>query len=84
MANRESFGWRYEPQYDPNPRDPDAVPPEVRAYLRGENFVWEGTEHLPGFKDTCIKLLAGVLETGCRLVRILPFPLTSRRSILTQ
>lgn len=36
---REAFGWRYAPQYDPQGRDPDAVPKEVKPYIRGEEFV---------------------------------------------
>jgi len=27
------------------------VPEEVKPWLRGEEFVWEETSHLPGFKD---------------------------------
>ena len=72
VDNRESFGWRYEPQHDPDPKDPDAVPAEVWPYIRGENSVWEGTEHLPGFKDRCILYWQDCLKLSQRLVRILP------------
>ncbi|KIW78832.1 hypothetical protein Z517_08671 [Fonsecaea pedrosoi CBS 271.37] len=67
---RESFSWRYEPQYDPDPKDPDAVPPEVQPYIRGENYVWEGTDHLPGFKRDCIAYWQECLKLARRLVRI--------------
>ena len=36
---RESFSWRYEPQYDPDPKDPKDVPTEVWPYIRGEQYV---------------------------------------------
>lgn len=67
---REAFSWRYEPQYDPDPKDPNAVPPEVQPYIRGENYVWEGTSHLPDFKDECITYWQECLKLARRLVRI--------------
>ncbi|EXJ72836.1 uncharacterized protein A1O5_03984 [Cladophialophora psammophila CBS 110553] len=67
---RESFSWRYEPQYDPDPKDPDAVPAEVRPYIRGENYVWEGTEHLAGFKKGCIAYWQECLKLARRLVGV--------------
>jgi isopenicillin N synthase-like dioxygenase len=67
---RESFSWRYEPQYDPDPKDPEDVPAEVRPYIRGEGYVWEGTEQLPNFKDGCITYWQECLKLARRLVRI--------------
>jgi len=67
---REAFGWRYAPQYDPEGRDPDAVPEEVKPYIRGEEFVWEGTSHLPGFKEGCITYWQECLKLARRLVKI--------------
>lgn len=67
---RESFSWRYEPQYDPDPKDPDAVPLEVQPYIRGEKYVWEGTSHLPGFKDGCIAYWQECLKLARKLVGI--------------
>lgn len=67
---REAFSWRYEPQYDPDPKDPNAVPPEVQPFIRGENYVWEGTEDIPGFKDGCITYWQECLKLARRLVRI--------------
>jgi isopenicillin N synthase-like dioxygenase len=52
---RESLGWRYSPQYDPDPKPFDAIPQEVKPWIRGEEFVWEGTSHLPGFKDEVLR-----------------------------
>ncbi|KIV91974.1 hypothetical protein PV10_06459 [Exophiala mesophila] len=67
---RESFAWRYEPQYDPDPKDPSAVPAEVKPWIRGENYVWEGTDHIPGFKEGCITYWQECLKLARRLVRI--------------
>lgn len=70
MDYRESFSWRYEPQYDPDPKDPNAVPAEVQPFIRGEDYVWEGTKDIPGFKDGCITYWQECLKLARRLVRI--------------
>lgn len=70
MDYRESFSWRYEPQYDPDPKDPAAVPADVKPWIRGENYVWEGTDHIPGFKQGCIIYWQECLKLARRLVRI--------------
>jgi isopenicillin N synthase-like dioxygenase len=64
------MAWRYEPQYDPDPKDPDAVPEEVEPWIRGEAFVWEGTAHLPGFKEEVLAYWAACLTLARKLVRI--------------
>ena len=70
LDSREAFGWRYAPQYDPEPKDAASVPAEVRPYIRGEEFAWEGTAHLPGFKTGCIAYWQACLRLARRLVRI--------------
>jgi isopenicillin N synthase-like dioxygenase len=67
---RESFPWRYEPRYDPDPKDPNAVQPEVLAYIHGEDYFWQGTSHLPGFKTACITYWQACLTVARHLVRI--------------
>jgi isopenicillin N synthase-like dioxygenase len=67
---REAFSWRYEPQYDPEYKDPAAIPAEVKPYIRGEDYVWQGTAHLPGFKDACITYWQECVKLARRLVRI--------------
>lgn len=67
---RESFSWRYEPQYDPDPKDSKDVPAEVWPYIRGEKYVWDGTEHLPGFQSGCITYWQECLKLARKLVRI--------------
>jgi isopenicillin N synthase-like dioxygenase len=64
------MGWRYSPQYDPDPKDLNAIPEEVKPWIRGEEFVWEGTSHLPGFKEEVLAYWAACLTLSRRLVRI--------------
>lgn len=64
------MAWRYEPQYDPDPKPLDAIPEEVKPWIRGEDFVWEGTSHLPGFKEEVLAYWAACLTLARRLVRI--------------
>lgn len=65
---REGFMWRYEPQYDPEPKD--TVPDEVWPWIRGEDFVWNGTEHLEGFKRDLIAYWQACLTLARKLMRI--------------
>ncbi|KAL2067770.1 hypothetical protein VTL71DRAFT_15866 [Oculimacula yallundae] len=67
---RESLGWRYAPQYDPVTKDMNAVPKEVQPWIRGEEFVWEETSHLPGFKQEVLQYWASCLTLARKLVRI--------------
>jgi isopenicillin N synthase-like dioxygenase len=60
----------YAPQYDPDPKPLDAVPEEVKPWIRGEEFVWEGTSHLPGFKDEVLTYWASCLTLARKLVKV--------------
>lgn len=64
------LGWRYSPQYDPDTKDLNAIPEEVKPWLRGEEFVWEGTAHLPGFKEEVLAYWAACLTLSRKLVRV--------------
>ncbi|KAL4910211.1 hypothetical protein BDW74DRAFT_186345 [Aspergillus multicolor] len=72
--NKEGFTWRYDPRYDPEKNRHEAgvvdVPDDVRKWLRGEEFVWEGTEHLPDFKRDIIGYWQECLELSRRLIRV--------------
>ncbi|KAG9231884.1 putative iron/ascorbate oxidoreductase [Amylocarpus encephaloides] len=70
MDIKENLGFRYSPQYDPDPKSLDAVPEEVKPWIHGEDFVWEGTSHLPGFKEDCLKYWASCLTLSRKLIRI--------------
>ncbi|KAF8865729.1 Clavaminate synthase-like protein [Acephala macrosclerotiorum] len=67
---KESMGWRYHPKYDPETKDLDAIPEEVRPWIRGEEFVWEGTSHLPGFKEEVLRYWASCLTLARKLVKV--------------
>ncbi|KAI4863243.1 Clavaminate synthase-like protein [Hypoxylon rubiginosum] len=68
---RESFGFRYSPELDPDhPMDIEEVSEEVRAWIRAEEFVWEGTSHLPNFKEDCVAYWSSCLTLARRLVRV--------------
>ncbi|KAI0397323.1 hypothetical protein F5Y17DRAFT_464766 [Xylariaceae sp. FL0594] len=68
---RESFSFRYSPELDPeHPMDISAIPAEVRPWIRGEDFVWEGTKHLLGFKEDCLAYWGSCLILARKLVRM--------------
>ncbi|CZS92900.1 probable isopenicillin N synthetase [Rhynchosporium agropyri] len=67
---RETLGWRYAPQYDPDTKDLNAIPEEVKPWIRGEEFVWEETAHLPGFKKEVLQYWASCLTLARKLVRV--------------
>ncbi|GAP91735.1 putative 2OG-Fe oxygenase superfamily protein [Rosellinia necatrix] len=68
---RESLAFRYSPELDPDhPKDISEVPDEVRRWIRGEDFVWEGTSHLPGFKEDCVAYWSSCLQLSRKLVRM--------------
>ncbi|KAJ9148926.1 2OG-Fe(II) oxygenase superfamily protein [Pleurostoma richardsiae] len=67
---REGFSWRYAPQYDPDPKDLDAVPEAIKPWIRGEEFVWEGTSHMPTFKKDILAYWQECLKLARRLIKI--------------
>lgn len=62
--------WQYDPQYDPVRKDLATIPAEVKAWLRGEDFVWDDTGHLTGFKEACLTYWSACLQLSRKLVRI--------------
>lgn len=64
--------WQYDPKYDPKyANEPDLeVPDEVRPWLRGEDFVWDDTAHLSGFKEACHAYWSSCLTLARKLVKI--------------
>ncbi len=62
--------WQYDPKYDPEEKDTAAIPEEVKPWLCGEDFVWDDTRHLPGFKDACLTYWGECLKLARKLVRI--------------
>ncbi|CRK11171.1 hypothetical protein BN1723_009305 [Verticillium longisporum] len=70
MDLKEGFSFRYDPKYDPQEKNLDAIPPEVQEWLRGEDFVWEGTSHLPGFKDAMLAYWQACLSLARNMIKI--------------
>ncbi|CAK7206913.1 hypothetical protein SEUCBS139899_009720 [Sporothrix eucalyptigena] len=68
--NKEAFFYRYQPENDPEKKDPVAIPKGVKPYIRGENYIWEATAHLPGFKEAIITYWKNCLTLSRRLIRI--------------
>ncbi|TRX88686.1 hypothetical protein FHL15_010452 [Xylaria flabelliformis] len=68
---REGFTFRYSPDLDPDhPKDISQVPDEIRRWIRGEDFVWEGTQHLPEFKRDCVAYWSACLRLARKMVRM--------------
>ncbi|KAK1965346.1 2OG-Fe(II) oxygenase superfamily protein [Colletotrichum sublineola] len=68
--HREGFSFRYDPRHDPETKDPDAVPEAVKPWMKHEDFVWEGTSHLPGFKDDMVTYWQSCITLARSLIRI--------------
>lgn len=62
--------WQYSPLYDPIPKPLSEIPSEVKPYLRAEEFVWEGTSHLPGFKEDILAYWSSCLTLARQLVQV--------------
>ncbi|KAI5865570.1 Clavaminate synthase-like protein [Durotheca rogersii] len=68
---RESFSFRYSPELDPeHPQSISDITEEVKPWIRGEDFVWEGTAHLPRFKEDCLAYWGSCLKLARKLVRV--------------
>ena len=48
----------------------NAIPEEVKPWIRGEEFVWEETSHLPEFKKEVLHYWASCLTLARKLVRV--------------
>lgn len=70
MDINESLAWRYEPQYDPDTKNPSEVPEDVWPWIRVEGFVWEGTSHLKDFKEDVLAYWGCCLTLARKLVKV--------------
>ncbi|ORY58701.1 2OG-Fe(II) oxygenase [Pseudomassariella vexata] len=69
IDNRESFSWRYDPEYDPCIGDISSIPPEIAECLHSEDFIWTATANLPNFKPSLITYWRACLALARALVR---------------
>ncbi|KAH7305524.1 2OG-Fe(II) oxygenase superfamily protein [Stachybotrys elegans] len=67
---REGFTFRYNPRYDPETKDLDAIPEEVKPWLRGEEMVWDGTSHIPKFKEEMLEYWRSCLTLARDMIQI--------------
>ena len=66
----EQFSWRYDPKYDPETKDSDYIPENVKSGLQCEDFIWEGTEQIPNFREQCIGYWQENLTLARRLIKL--------------
>lgn len=62
--------WQYDPKYDPVPKDLSQIPAEVKPWIRGEDFVWDDTADLLGFKQSALTYWSSCLTLARKLVKI--------------
>jgi isopenicillin N synthase-like dioxygenase len=67
---KEGFQWKYEPEIDPDPKDPSDVPQEVRDWIRAEPFVWEGTSHMPAFREDVLRYWSAQLTLARQMMKV--------------
>ncbi|KAJ5793600.1 hypothetical protein N7457_000199 [Penicillium paradoxum] len=60
---KETFSLRYSPRNDPVAHDPATAPV-------GEDFAWDTTSHLPGFKETTVKFYQQRLALARKMIRL--------------
>lgn len=70
MDTMEQFSWSYDPKYDPETKDQDAIPGEVKSCLQGEDFIWEGPQHISGYKEDCLRYWQENLRLARRLLKL--------------
>ncbi|KXJ85711.1 naringenin,2-oxoglutarate 3-dioxygenase [Microdochium bolleyi] len=68
--NREGFSFRYDPRHDPETKDPAAVPEDVKQWLKVEEFVWEGTSHLPDFRKDLVAYWQECITLARRMIKL--------------
>ncbi|KAI6778607.1 2OG-Fe(II)oxygenase [Emericellopsis cladophorae] len=66
---RETFSWTYDPRYDPNVEDVDAIPEAARRFLRMEDFHWDATANKPHFKEAIVQYWRSCLALARVLIR---------------
>lgn len=70
LDHRESFGFRYDPRYDPAVEDVDTIPEEIKAGFRAEEYCWTQTSNLPHFKQDVLDYWRACLALARQLIRI--------------
>ncbi|OIW34166.1 Clavaminate synthase-like protein [Coniochaeta ligniaria NRRL 30616] len=71
VDNRQSFGWTYDPEYDPSVTDPSSIPAHISQFLRTEKngFPWTSTDSIPHFQTAVLTYWRATLALARKLVR---------------
>lgn len=70
LDHRESFGFRYDPQYDPSVENVDAIPQNIKDGFRAEEYCWTQTANLPHLKTHVLEYWRACLGLARRLIPI--------------
>lgn len=62
---RETFSWTYDPRFDPQVDDLNAIPPDAMAFMRMEDYPWSATDHsTPQLKTAITRYFVECLRVG--------------------
>ncbi|KAL4892502.1 2OG-Fe(II) oxygenase superfamily protein [Aspergillus ambiguus] len=75
---KETFSMRYDPRMDPECLDPQALMEKDERNFGGDDFIWDGTNHLLEFHDVTVTFWQHRLELARKLVRIFALALGER------
>ncbi|TWU78450.1 hypothetical protein ED733_008882 [Metarhizium rileyi] len=67
--HREAFSWAYDPTYDPEIGDINAVPDYARKYMKADELPWQATSNMPEFKAALVPYIEHCLRLARALTR---------------
>ncbi|KAE8154528.1 2OG-Fe(II) oxygenase superfamily protein [Aspergillus avenaceus] len=72
---KEAFSMRYDPRIDPTCTDAEEALKQRGEDLDDGDYIWEGTKHLPGFREATVSFWQNRLALSRKLVRIIALAL---------
>jgi isopenicillin N synthase-like dioxygenase len=81
---KETFSIRYDPQNDPTIANPEELLANKAYSSGGDEFLWDGTSHLPGFRETIIEFWQRRLTLARKLVSIFALALNLPEDYFTK
>lgn len=70
IDRKETFSIRYNPTNDPTILDPGPLLANDAYAYGSEEFLWEGTLHIPGFRETTVEFWQRRLVLARKMIRI--------------
>jgi isopenicillin N synthase-like dioxygenase len=67
---KETFSLRYNPINDPTMSNPESLLSDPSYSYGNDEFLWEGTSHIPGFRETTIEFWQRRLTLARKMIRI--------------